>query len=203
MFCRYCGKEVDEKATFCQHCGSQIGEPEVSTAEQTQQVENQQVALSQEQNQKIVYPMKWWKFLVYFLLFASAIFNVIGGIEQLTGSIYEEKPGDGMIELVYSAFPALKPIDVILGLLTIALGVFAIFVRQSLYKFKAIGPKLLLLLYAFSCLINVIYCISVFAIVPEIAKEMITDFVSTIVVSVIMIIVNNNYFNTRKELFIN
>ena len=28
MFCKYCGKEVDETATFCQNCGAAIKKEE-------------------------------------------------------------------------------------------------------------------------------------------------------------------------------
>ena len=141
--------------------------------------------------------------MVYFLLFAGAVLNLFSGIGQLTGSIYEEVPGDGSIEMVYSAFPALKPIDIIVGLLTIGLAVFAIFVRQALYKFKAIGPKLLIIMYAASCIINAVYCVAVFIVVPEIAQDMMTDFITTIATGIIMVVVNIIYFRTRKELFVN
>lgn len=207
MFCKYCGKEVDETATFCQHCGAKIGVAEEKTVETERVVTENVDASAPEQavpeTPPVVYPMKWWKFLVYFLLFASAVLNLFSGIGQLTGSIYEETPGDGMIELVYATYPALKPVDVIVGLLTIGLAVLAIFVRQSLYKFKAIGPKLLIIMYAASCIINAVYCVAVFSIVPDIAKDMTSDFISTIATGIIMVVVNVIYFRTRKELFNN
>ena len=207
MFCKYCGKEVDETATFCQHCGAAIKKEEDNSENTSESLFDQPVSASAEQvvpeKPPVVYPMKWWKFLVYFLLFASAVLNLFSGIGKLTGSIYEEVPGDGSIEMVYSAFPALKPIDIIVGLLTIGLAVFAIFVRQALYKFKAIGPKLLIIMYAASCIINAVYCLAVFIVVPEIAQDMMTDFITTIATGIIMVVVNIIYFRTRKELFVN
>ena len=207
MFCKYCGKEVDETATFCQHCGAAIKKEENNSENTSESLFDQPVSASAEQivpeKPPVVYPMKWWKFLVYFLLFAGAVLNLFSGIGQLTGSIYEEVPGDGSIEMVYRAFPALKPIDIIVGLLTIGLAVFAIFVRQALYKFKAIGPKLLIIMYAASCIINAVYCVAVFIVVPEIAQDMMTDFITTIATGIIMVVVNIIYFRTRKELFVN
>ena len=108
-----------------------------------------------------------------------------------------------MIELVYSTFPALKPIDIIVGILMVALGAFAIVVRFALAKYKAVGPKLLLFLYAGACVLNVVYCLAVVIVVPDLFSTLAPDIVTNVVTSVIMIVVNNTYFKNRKELFVN
>ena len=215
MFCKYCGQELQENAVFCQNCGAKLDDAQDQTTQETNQTafdetaSTEQFASQTDYSQQVgqtytpAYPMKWFQFLIYFLLFASAVLNVLSGIEQFTGKIYETTPGDGMIELVYSTFPALKPIDIIVGILMVALGAFAIVVRFALAKYKAVGPKLLLLLYASACVLNVIYCLAAVIVVPDLFSILAPDIVTNVVTSVIMIVINNNYFKNRKELFIN
>lgn len=215
MFCKYCGQEIQDNAVFCQNCGAKLDDAQNQTTQETTQTAFDETSTTEQfasqtdfsqqtgQTYAPTYPMKWFKFLIYFLLFASSVLNIFSGIAQFTGSIYETTPGDGMIELVYSTFPALKPIDMTVGILMIALGVFAIVVRFALAKYKAVGPKLLLLLYASSCVLNLIYCLAVVTIVPSLFSTLAPDIVTSVVTSVIMIAVNNTYFKNRKELFVN
>ena len=50
--------------------------------------------------------MGWFKFIIYFQLFASAVINAALGITAFTGSHY-----DGKAELVYAFFPGMSAVD--------------------------------------------------------------------------------------------
>ena len=59
-------------------------------------------------------PMNWYKFLIYFMLFASAVINAIMGIMYITGSVYSVYGGSGAnAEEIYRYFPNLKTVDII------------------------------------------------------------------------------------------
>lgn len=53
MFCRFCGKELPEGARFCNNCGR------IADVMPLQQAARRR-------------PMAWFKFIIYFQLFANA-----------------------------------------------------------------------------------------------------------------------------------
>ena len=95
--------------------------------------------------------MGWYKFVIYFQLFASALINGIAGIVALTGAHYE-----GEADLVYTFIPSLSTVDKLYGIVLIALAVFAIIVRFQLAQFKKTGPKFYLLLLLISGIASLI-----------------------------------------------
>ena len=59
--------------------------------------------------------MGWYKFLIYFALFAGAFFNVCYAVLYMTGSIYETEQIDPLT--VYSLYPGVKAVDIVYGIL--------------------------------------------------------------------------------------
>ena len=141
--------------------------------------------------------MKWYKFLIYFSLFAGAVINVASGIPFLNGSIY-----GGYADNVYSVFPALKTVDVMYGIVALATAVLCIVARFALAKYKKNGPALLLSIYAIGIVVSIVYFIAVKSIVTDIDLDT-SSIVSSLVSSVVMIIINKIYFDKRKHLFVN
>lgn len=188
MFCPKCGKQIDYETKFCMDCGT-----ELNSADSQQ---SQPPVLQQELK------MGWFKFLIYFSLFASAVLNLISGISFLTGSRYGGKED---AELVYETFEKLKTLDMIMGVLCIILGVLALITRFRLAKFRKDGPLTLAILYIATSIVNIIYIISFVSIIPSFITEQM-DFTSTItsiIVGIVMIFVNAIYFKKRKHLFVN
>ena len=74
--------------------------------------------------------MKWYKFVIYFQLFAAAVFNVGAGIIFFTGSHYGLDSFE--LKLFYGVLSNLKTLDICMGIVSIFLAVFAIIVRQKL-----------------------------------------------------------------------
>ena len=91
MNCINCGQPINDNAAFCEHCG-----------QPRQEVEQQPVIAPP--------PMKWFKFLIYFSLFAGAALNLINGITTILGTQYGEHA-----ELVYATFGSLRTFDIVCG----------------------------------------------------------------------------------------
>ena len=148
------------------------------------------------------YPMAWFKFLIYFMLFANAAINIFTAVTYLTGSVYL---GEDMtmsdVEALYMFYPTAKMIDVIYGVLLIALAAYAIFTRFQLSGFKRRGPFLFILMYVLNLVIGLLYSISIMFTL----EAGLLDFISlvpSIITSVVMIFVNVVYFRKREELFV-
>ena len=148
------------------------------------------------------YPMAWFKFLIYFMLFANAAINIFTAVTYLTGSVYL---GENMtmsdVEALYMFYPTAKMIDVIYGVLLIALAAYAIFTRFQLSGFKKRGPFLFILMYVLNLVIGLLYSISIMFTL----EAGLLDFISLvppIITSVVMIFVNVVYFRNREELFV-
>ena len=148
------------------------------------------------------YPMAWFKFLIYFMLFANAAINIFTAVTYLTGSIYLD--GDmtmSDVEVLYLFYPTAKMIDVIYGVLLIALAAYAIFTRFQLSGFKRRGPFLFILMYVLNLVIGLLYGISIMFTFETVLLGFIS-FVPSIITSVVMIFVNVVYFRKREELFV-
>lgn len=130
-------------------------------------------------------PMKWFNFLIYFALFASAFFCFITGISNFISGIN------------YESF-----FTVIAGLINIGLAAFAILVRTRLAGFYKNGPSLLKLFYIADIAITVINLF--ISLITAATHGYSIDFSSTIlglIASGIILALNETYFKKRKNLF--
>ena len=79
MFCRFCGKEIPEGGRFCPCCGKEADTAAVFQAGASAEGMPAEVRINPAQN----YHMAWFKFIIYFQLFANAVvmvYNVVAGI---------------------------------------------------------------------------------------------------------------------------
>lgn len=153
-------------------------------------------------NQAVQPSMKWFNFLIYFSLFFGAVINFVFGFNFLTGGIYfVQSDGQVSADMVYSMFDGLKAVDIIYGILMIALAGFSIYTRFRLSKYKANGPMCICMVYGASAGIALLYIIAVSVITGE--SRLIGSNVVSIIASVVLIVLNYIYFNKRKELFVN
>ena len=209
MLCPNCGTDVSNAGRFCPNCGAPVPANGAAPQPQYQQPQYQQPQYQQPQYQQPYQPtqpaapqMNWYKFLIYFALFAGALLNLVNAIRFLTGSIngssYEA-------DLLYAVFPSWKTLDIIVGLLLLVTAAFAIYTRFRLSGYYKNGPTCLFLTYGLGALINVIYLVGAAVIISD-TMFSITDLeivptVTSIVVSIVMIVINVVYFNKRKQLF--
>ena len=216
MFCPKCGTNLPDGTAFCMNCGTSItAQPNTQqpNAQQSfgqqsfgqqpygqqpygQQPYGQQPFGQQPYGQPMMPPvgMGWFKFLIYFALFASAFLNLIGGIIYLTGSQY-----DGAADLVYALFDGLQGLDIFYGLASIAAAALAIYARIRLAGFYRNAIKIVTILYVLVIAVSIIYIVAFGSIVGDIDA---TQPIVSICFSIIMMIVNIIYLNNRKFLFV-
>ena len=187
MFCRFCGKELPEGARFCNNCGRAADVMPLQQAVRRR-------------------PMAWFKFIIYFQLFANAAGNLIIAFMWITGLHYGESAG-----LYYEVCPPLKAVDVIYGLICIACAVGAILVRQKLAHYKKSAPAWYIGFIAVSLILSLISSVAVYLAVTfasegylEIKLAELMRYAVIVIAGVCFHIpLNYVYFIKRKDLFVN
>ena len=108
---------------------------------------------------------------------------------------------------MYRSFPGLKTCDIIYGISAICIGVYEIYVRNRLHAFRKDSVKFLLLLYAATLIVNIIYVISAASVMGyslgEFMSEVDTSAKLQLFRPVLFALINGSYYNKRKALFIN
>ena len=217
MFCPNCGTSLPDGTKFCPNCGANLAQPEQPTPvaqpvqpmqgagyQQPYQQPYQQYPNQYQPNDKFGgMPMKWHKFLVYFALWANAVYYVVMGFISLTGTQYGSKADAQMV-----VFRDLKSADTIYGILLIIAAVIAVLTAINLLKMKAKGPALLTVLYVFAAAAGVLYVFLVVASINKVTSgvdtsEITRNAISSVVGAVVGVIINKTYYGKRKHLFTN
>lgn len=220
MFCSNCGNQLADGSKFCPFCGAQLAQPQQQAApaqpSYPQEQSQPQYGYSQPQDPYAYSPvtyqtpvkadplndprgMKWFKFIIYFQLFASAVISVITAITMFTGAHYQ-----GQADRVYSYFPGLKGLDVFYAIALLALAAFAIITRQNLAKFRKNGPKFYFIMIIAGIVVALIYSIAGSSILHvSLGEVMDASSVSSLVVNIALLIINIIYFKKREDLFVN
>ena len=206
MFCEKCGSPIQNCQKFCPNCGNQIIKMKNDSTYNTQQPISSYPSQTYATQQNL--SMKWFKYLIYFSLFATAIENCYNAVMYFIGLRYGENS-----ELMYKYFDELKTMDVIMGVVAIFMAIFNIYVRYQLADYCKNGPRLLLLMYVLSIACNILYYIKLASIVSESSpsRQWRQEFLASVDVSIIisvlgcvaLIIANKIYFDKRKHLFVN
>ncbi len=141
--------------------------------------------------------MKWFKFLIYFSLWANAVLNGINALQLFNGDVY-----DGLAETVYSVFPKIKTLDMVYAIGYLGLAAFAIIVRFRLAGYKQGAPTLLHAML----ILNVAAYFSYAFFASNVINVSFTDMLNAsdtiyAVVSIIMLFLNIGYFNRRAHMF--
>ena len=154
---------------------------------------------SQQNKQQVNNPgigMGWFKFVIYFQLFANAFVNIINGVAYLTGRLYLGKK-----DLVYAFYPSLRIFDVCLGIGYLLIAGYAIYTRMMLAKYKKTGPLNLYICMGLNILMGVLsYAVaSAFAGTGMMAEAV----TRSMIPSIALLVWDVTYFNKRKHLFVN
>ena len=216
MYCRFCGTKIPDNVKFCPECGANLAPvpsaapeesvpaapaaPEIPTPfdptpydpapYSADSFASADVAAAPQRG------MKWFKFIIYFQLWASMLVNLVTAGKYLTGAYYE-----GSAEMVYDFFPALQPLDIVMGVVCLALAVYAVVVQRALAKFRAKGPMMYYLMYIVNTAVTVLYLLIGSIIIGQSAFT--AEVAGSIIGSIVMIFINIPYFNNRKHLFVN
>ena len=145
------------------------------------------------------YKLKWHKFLIYFSLWASALSNGLSGYQAVIGAHYGPES-----DQVYAIFGSgLRSLDMVMGFALFAIAAYSIYVRFQLADFRIGAPKKLTMLYIAHLAIGFGYILAVSAATKlPLSQFSAPDMFSSIIGSVAMIFINQNYYNKRMELFI-
>ncbi len=152
------------------------------------------------------YRMAWFKFIIYFQLFANMAIMLYNALHGFFGITY----GDDAA-LIYAVCPGLKAVDVIYGIICLVFIAGAVFIRQSLAHYKKNAPVMYILFIAVVQVAGLIYTFASLIVinmsVPYAVESGIADVAANILGIVlgmaIFIPLNYVYFKKRKELFIN
>lgn len=197
MFCRYCGNQLPDSASFCTSCGAAVVKDQPVTI-------NPELSYSYQPENAVQneMPMKWYKFLIYFLIWVGAVYNVLYGIIMIRGTHYGADA-----DMIYSMFEGLKAVDVVFGVLMIAFAVYMIYVRFQLAGYRKNAPALLLIGYGASLAISVIYLAAVFITLSGYGVGLLdlvdASFIVSIVSTGIIVVLTKVYFDKRRHLFVN
>ena len=216
MYCRFCGTKIPDNVKFCPECGANLAPvpsaapeesapaapaaPEIPTPFDPTPYDpapysadpfaSADVAAAPQRG------MKWFKFIICFQLWAGMLVNLVTAGKYFTGAYYE-----GNAEMVYGFFPALQPLDIVLGVVCLALAVYTVVVQRALAKFRAKGPMMYYLMYIVNTAVTVLYLIIGSIIIGQSAFT--AEVAGSIIGSLVMLFVNIPYFNNRKHLFVN
>ena len=213
MYCRFCGTKIPDNVKFCPECGANLAPASAPSAAPEESAPA--VPMAPENAAAPAMPhgtpdpataigviatpqrgMKWFKFIIYFQLWAGMLVNLVTAVKYFTGAYYE-----GSAEMVYTFFPALQPLDIVMGVFCLALAVYAVVVQRALAKFRTKGPMMYYLMYIVSTASTVLYLLIGSLIIGQSAFT--AETAGSFTGSLFMIFINIPYFNNRKHLFVN
>ncbi len=192
MFCPKCGTPIDDNALFCPKCSASLTD---QAPQQPNTAPNSPLTPTYE------LPMKWFKFLIWFSLWASAITNAVNAVQIFTGSIYGSEL---KAKLMYAVYGGLKTVDLLVGVASIAMAILAVYTRFRLSGFHKNGPKMVSVMYGANAVIQLLYVAGISTIMPSaITDDIVTNVVLTVATSFLMVVLNHTYFKKREHLFVN
>lgn len=145
-------------------------------------------------------PMKWFKFIINFQLFATALFGLYTAYQTYTGAQY-----NGNMDLVYALLPDLKTADMIYLIVCVVLAAFAIFVRFQLSGYYQRGPVLYSVYMACFGIAPILRTVAYGKILETPATELANLWypaMLTAIFSGVLLVIGIIYFKKRKELFL-
>lgn len=190
-YCNSCGAKLTEGVKYCPNCGAAIQPPPVAVpaAPITPLKQNPPKKIQHTEG----HPMKWFMFLVYFLLIVGPLFRVISGVRAMSGNAYANA------DQIYLAFPLLRDLDILMGILSIVEAAALLFVRHWMVKGLKKGVKWYLIICIASTSATLLYTLIGSAII----KTLVTQNLFTVGFNIIYIILNKIYFDKRAEMFSN
>ena len=204
MQCPKCRAAMPNGAKYCTECGAKLPVQPDSVPNVPQPAIQEAPAYEAQPVMTVAPPaqelqpcgMKWYKFLIYFALWAGAIVNLIDSLQFFTGSIL----GDD-VEILYAYYPLLKVLNLAFALILVTYAVFAIYTRYRLAQFRRNGPACLHALYLVQLAMVLIYWLAGSLILGE-WLDLASGF-SDLISSIVILCINIVYFRKRKHLFVN
>lgn len=160
---------------------------------------NESSAPTQELSEEPPMKMAWYRFLIYFSLFAGAFLNSLTALSLLMGRYYTNKE---TTERLYNMYSNLKSLDILMALLLIAIVAWGIFTRFRLARYRKNGPLCLNIYYGCTIAWSLIFIYSLSSITGLSPTELAGNtYMSSLIMGIIFIVTNTLYFQKRKHLF--
>ncbi|MBQ4435465.1 MAG: hypothetical protein II879_05155 [Clostridia bacterium] len=144
------------------------------------------------------FKLKWHKFLIWFALWMGALGNAVNAIGLIGGTAYVDQS-----EEIYAAFERLRVIDLVWGIVLLGLSAYMIYVRFQLAGFRIDAPKKLSILYVANLVCSLGYLLAVSSVTHLSLRTIMSEITVTLIGSILMLFINQNYYNKRLELFVN
>ncbi len=145
-------------------------------------------------------PMKWYKFLIYFLLFFSAFSGVVSAVMYFTGFLYMDPYTlTNISDLVYYRYPGLQALDIFMGIYSIAMAVFAIITRFRLSSYRKDAGMYVFWMYLGGGIVAALYSIISGLMIDDTTS--IASAVISLGIQIAIAFCNKTYFDKRKMLF--
>lgn len=137
--------------------------------------------------------MKWHKFLVYFLLWAGVLSNVVGGAQNFMGTCTEWE---------YRMLPGLRAFEILSAVLSLVLAVMGGYTAVKLIQYSSRGPRALTGLYAAGIASQVILAFAACLFLgAELADVVDVSTITSLCTSFLMLRANKKYYENRSHLF--
>ena len=214
-FCNHCGKPVPDNAAFCPGCGSRLTPAAPngaynSNAQQQPRVQVPQVQTPPTQQYNAppapdftkpqALPMNYYKFAIWVQLFLGALVYAVQGLGLLFGFWYEAVSGINA-QWFYLFFPAMHIVDILFGLLYLAMAVGAVYTRQQMAHFKKNGPDLYYLVLIAGMVLSFLYAVLQGIICST--GSGISSAIGLLVGSGVVLVLCRIYFEKRRSMFCN
>ncbi len=198
FYCHKCGTPYEQLQPLCSKCGSPL---QCGTSQEPSPVGFD--SAPSELAEQGALPMKWFKFVIYFQLFANAVSNGINAIVMLIGSHY-----GAVADRVYNIIGGMQVFDVVMGIILLGIVGLALYARSRLKNFCKNGPKMYYAVFTGNVIWSVVYMLGAEILVrgSVVGADYQPDYgsmVSSVVSTVIMLACSVVYFNKRKHLFVN
>lgn len=143
--------------------------------------------------------MKWFKFIIWVQLILNAIASALNAFALFTGASY-----GGSADMVYAFYSGMRAVDVVFGIVYLALAAGAVLVRMGLAKFRRGAPALYLTFLAAHIAAQILYAVFVMVVTGISPLDMFDiSTVTSTIGDVALILINRVYFERRAHLFVN
>lgn len=145
--------------------------------------------------------MKWHNAKVI-LFIIGALANFGTGGQYISGNVYNSSSPEITSEMVYSIYGnVLKSIDVIYGIILVALAIIQIYICISLKKMKRNSPNMFTCVYSIGLGVNMLYTISS-ALITGVYTNVVSSII-TIIMCGIFAWLDYTYYKKRMFMFTN
>ncbi len=164
-------------------------------------MEEQSREIIQEEQPKAM-PMKWYNFIVKFMMIFGGITDIVGGVIAVSTIMYSVMAEYAGVEITEYFYTGNKAFDIVCGILLILLGVANFVVRSRMKKFSADALQKYYVLIIAEHIFVYVYDIA-FALVTNTKLDIADTVVFSLATAVVWVVLEIYYFNKRKALFVN